>query len=355
MKLPTFQFNRHSVKYMLFDLAVIISCIAVAAAHRLWFNGNSSISVPECDAAYDEGEISSNINQTKGTPILSRTTIPHSSFVVGETVEVYDPNILPSNVFFAEIESTVSKDDGSIKYDVRMGQELDDIYRDIEGTRIRAHDPYGYMTRALCNLGFPRSNRKDFPCIILSKSAPSPAETYYVMVAYKNDQLKYVELPLPRVHPFVNGGSSTSFEKEFDSMTKYLNHTTPRQENDVLRGLVELYNPVNEHDSIVAPAIITDYSNGVYNVKHTMHNLDYRGVKPRFLRPYEVIESGTKAICNDGSEKDLSLIECTVVSHFMNKNAILMYKVAYWIEQKEYEYDSLKLVPSTKVQRALGA
>mmetsp|Transcript_38231 Transcript_38231/g.70140 ORF Transcript_38231/g.70140 Transcript_38231/m.70140 type:complete len:304 (-) Transcript_38231:435-1346(-) len=299
------------MKYLLFDLTVLSSFIAVAALKLLGVR--KSPLAPEC----------------------------RDLFETGDMVEVYERKINQEYAFLAEIGSNVTQHDGSIKYEIRAGPNRDELFQDIDSSSIRAHEPLGFKRRAMCDYGKSLGSSLR-PCTILSYSY-NERKSYYVL-GMIGGKVRHHELPMSRIRPIVD--MSSALEEEFERLSS---SDLPRYDDSNhlrLRGVVELYDDNNYYSA--APLIITSYmKDGKMDLHHTFSSTHLPGVDPEDIRPYHVYGDGTDALCK--VDKLRKVTPCTIGSHSITKTGSVSYQVSYLNEGKTLQ----KFLPFTDVQRIL--
>mmetsp|Transcript_38237 Transcript_38237/g.70147 ORF Transcript_38237/g.70147 Transcript_38237/m.70147 type:complete len:316 (-) Transcript_38237:435-1382(-) len=311
MEAPASLLNKESMKYLLFDLTVLSSFIAVAALKLLGVR--KSPLAPEC----------------------------RDLFETGDMVEVYERKINQEYAFLAEIGSNVTQHDGSIKYEIRAGPNRDELFQDIDSSSIRAHEPLGFKRRAMCDYGKSLGSSLR-PCTILSYSY-NERKSYYVL-GMIGGKVRHHELPMSRIRPIVD--MSSALEEEFERLSS---SDLPRYDDSNhlrLRGVVELYDDNNYYSA--APLIITSYmKDGKMDLHHTFSSTHLPGVDPEDIRPYHVYGDGTDALCK--VDKLRKVTPCTIGSHSITKTGSVSYQVSYLNEGKTLQ----KFLPFTDVQRIL--
>lgn len=220
--------NRQSIKYLLFDLTVLVVLNCLVAHNRKGLDG--LFLAPVCN---DETTISSpttnhqiptqpTVSRQLEQPTLSQKQqqqrdIP--AFKVGDIVEVHDPSIHALYAFFAKISRVVNTSDRSILYKIRAGTNSQyEINKYIDPSNMKKHDTHAFGTLALCDYGevetsstvhqgeeysFITSSKALAPCTLLGDGR---LDSYYVRVT-QNGKMRYQEVPLSRIriivqHPY---------------------------------------------------------------------------------------------------------------------------------------------------------
>mmetsp|Transcript_38229 Transcript_38229/g.70137 ORF Transcript_38229/g.70137 Transcript_38229/m.70137 type:complete len:334 (-) Transcript_38229:435-1436(-) len=329
------------MKYMLFNLTVLASFIAVAATKLLGVR-NSPL-VPECHDTYDNTKQTSIPMQHHQQLRQQLRQQQREIFEIGDMVEVYESKIYQEYSFFAEIGSNVTQHDGSIKYEIRAGPNRDELFQDIDSSSIRAHEPLEFKRRVMCDYGQSLgSSSRLIPCTILAYSY-NERQSYYVL-GMIDGKARHHDLPMSRIRPIVD--MSSALEEEFERLSS---SDLPRYDDSNhlrLRGVVELYDDNNYYSA--APLIITSYmKDGKMDLHHTFSSTHLPGVDPEDIRPYHVYGDGTDALCK--VDKLRKVTPCTIGSHSITKTGSVSYQVSYLNEGKTLQ----KFLPFTDVQRIL--
>jgi len=303
------------MKYMLFNLTVLASFIAVAALKLLGVR--KSPLAPEC----------------------------RDLFETGDMVEVYERKINQEYAFLAEIGSNVTQHDGSIKYEIRAGPNRDELFQDIDSSSIRAHEPLEFNRRVMCDYGETLgSSSRLTPCTILSYSY-NERQSYYVL-GMIDGKVRHHELPMSRIRPIVF--LSSALEDEFERLTSLDAQRYDDSNHLQLRGVVELYDDTRSYSA--APLIITSYNeDGKIDLYHTFSTTHVPGIDPAIVRPYHTYGDGMDALCKVVKLRKERVTPCTIVSHSITKTGSVSYQVSYLNEGKTLQ----KFLPFTDVQRIL--
>jgi len=281
MKAPASLLNKQSMKYLLFDLILLASFVAVAL--KLLRVTNSPLA-PECNVTYDDSNQESIPTQQHWQVRQQQ----HDIFKIGDMVEVYEPKIYQEYAFFAEISRIITHHNGSIKYDIRAGPNRDELFQDIDSSSIRAHEPLEFKRRVMCDYGQSLgSSSRLSPCTILSYSY-NERQSYYVSGMIDGKARRH-ELPMSRIRPIVDMPST--LEVEFERLT-FLDPSSNVDPNNLqLIGVVELYDDTIDYSA--APLIITSYTkDGKIDLHHTFSRTHFPGIDPAIVSPYHVYGVG---------------------------------------------------------------
>jgi len=334
MKAPASLLNKQSMKYLLFDLILLASFVAVAL--KLLRVTNSPLA-PECNVTYDDSNQESIPTQQHWQVRQQQ----HDIFKIGDMVEVYEPKIYQEYAFFAEISRIITHHNGSIKYDIRAGPNRDELFQDIDSSSIRAHEPLGFKRRAMCDYGKSLGSSLR-PCTILSYSY-NERKSYYVL-GMIGGKVRHHELPMSRIRPIVF--LSSALEDEFERLTSPDPLRYDESNHLQLKGVVELYD--DTIDNSAAPLIITSYKeDGKIDLHHTFSSTRFPGIDPAIVRPYHTYGDGTDALCK--VDKLRKVTPCTIGSHSITKTGSVLYQVSYLNEGNTLK----KFLPFTDVKRIL--
>jgi len=333
--------------YLLFDLIALGAIVAIAI--KLFGNG----------AIYFDN-VADLLQTASKTPWRQQQqSTPSQIFSIGDIVEVHDPKINEEYAFFAEIDRIYKSRNGSRKYEVcTMDGRHRECFHSIDESRMRLNEILDYRTKVMCDHGGSVDSSIDqskhhYACTILSSYDDGKKQAYNVVMLFGNGDITHQQVPMAKIRSIAK--MPAHLEEKFDrldSLDPSRNRIDPHSLE--LSGVLER---VDDQIQYAYPLLVSAY--GKNNTATLLHPFTFdegmlRGANLKHFQPYRVYEDGTLGLCKLGKldiDGNVDQAPCTVDSHSLSDNGVLLYEVSYYGDEEELVSDTL---PFTKIWRSVG-
>ena len=319
-------FNKRSIKYWLFDAAILFSLVSTIAWTSRTILGKHSIEQQQHQLQNSHRRL-------------------EDSFHVGEIVEIYEPSLhqdtFASFAFAAQITNVHYSDDANqdedspiiASYDVLPGFGVETLFQ-LSPSSIRPMRHYEYNTKAMCDFGTvthneDKNNEREYhqhliSCTVLSffPESSNAGNGGWYSVSYQDETedgvVKFTKRPLSKILRIVE--AETTEEEPAPSFHASPSSVPSNIEPEFEVGaLVETYN--SEHSPFAFPATVSSISYSSldntfkYTLIHGITTTIMENVDADMIHPFEAAEEGTESLCNVGSTGSIYMVPCTIVSH----------------------------------------